>query len=158
MKQAQLRNCGIAPRNSMILTEHPMNWRSSELLIAGLISMLLAPACSRRVDMAAIKKEHAVVSADLRAHSNGFFIDDTPQASALLDRKWSLEATWVAAFLNAHSSATVDQLKAAVSELDKDLESDITFLAPGMYGIATREGEIGNAFLVASDGKRFRVV
>jgi hypothetical protein len=120
--------------------------------------MLLAEACSRRVDTAAIKKEHAAVSADLSAHSDGFSIDDTPLASTLLDRKWSLEAAWVVAYLNAHSSATADQLKAAISELDKDLESDIILLGKGTYGVATQKGEIGNAFLVASDGKRFRVV
>jgi hypothetical protein len=133
-----------------------MNWHSSAILITKLSSILLAVACSQHVNMTAIKKEHTAVSADLRAHSDGFSIDDTPLASALLDRKWSLEAAWVVAYLNGHPSATADQVKAAISELG--LDSDSILLDKGMYGITTREGEIGNAFLIAADGKRFKVV
>ncbi len=141
----------MAPRNAM-------NRAFFVLLTAGLTSTLAASACSTRASTDKMKTEYAAVSATLKPHSDGFSIDESPQASALLDRKWSLEAAWVIAYLNGHPSATEGQVKAAVSELDKGLESNVTLLDQGTYGIAIREGEIGNVFLAASDRKRFRVV
>jgi len=135
-----------------------MNRASFVLLIAGLTSMLAASACSTRASSDQMRREYAAVSAALNPHSDGFSIDESPQASVLLDRKWSLEAAWVIAYLNGHLSATEGQVEAAVSELDKGLESNVTQLDQGTYGIAIREGEIGNVFLAALDRKRFRVV
>jgi len=135
-----------------------MNGKSLLLLIAALATLFCVTACSTRANPAKIRKEYAAVAAALRGHSDGFSIDESSGASALLDRKWSLQAEWVAAFLNAHPSATGKQIEGSVSDLDANLRSDVTSLGQGLYGVGIEEGEMGNAFVVAKKGKHYRPV
>jgi hypothetical protein len=125
-----------------------------EIVIA--ISLLLSNACFRRQDATSIRKQYAAVSANLRPHMDGFSIDDTPQAAMLLDQKWSLESAWVIEYLNTHPSAAVQQIESAIRILD--IQGSVTALDNNLYGVSIQEGETGNVFLAASDGKRFRVI
>ncbi len=135
-----------------------MNRNSLLLLIAALAAIIYATACSTRANPAKIRKEYAAVAAALKGHSDGFFLNKSPEASALLDRKWSLQAEWVAAFLDAHPSATEKQIEGSVSDLDANLRSAATLLGQGLYGVGIEEGEMGNAFVVAEKRKHFRPV
>jgi hypothetical protein len=94
----------------------------------------------------------------VKGHSDGFFLDESPEVSALLDRKWSLQPEWVAAFLDAHPSATEKQIQGSVSDLDANLRSEVTWFGQGLYGVGIQEDEIGNAFIVAQKRKHFRPV
>ena len=135
-----------------------MNRNSLLLLIAALASLICGTACSTRANPAKIRKEYAAVAAALKGRSDGFSIDESPEASALLDRKWSLQTAWVTAYLEDHPSATAKQIEGSVSDLDANLRSEATLLGQGLYGIAIQEGEIGNAFVVAEKRKHFRPV
>jgi hypothetical protein len=135
-----------------------MNRNSLLLLIAVLASLIYGTACSTRATPAKIRKEYAAVAVALKGRSDGFFLNESPEASALLDRKWSLQTAWVAAYLEEHPSATAKQIEGAVSDLDANLRSEATLLGQGLYGIAIQEDEIGNVFIVAEKRKHFRPV
>ena len=128
------------------------------LAITLILSSLLFSDCSRRLDATSIRKQYATVSANLGPYCDGFFIKDTLEAAMLLDQKWSLESAWVIEYLNAHPSSTVEQIETEISSLDKKLSGSVTLLDKNLYSVSIQEGEIGNVFLAASDGRRFRVV
>jgi hypothetical protein len=127
-------------------------------LIAGSAWLICGTACSTRADPAKIRKEYTAVAAALKGHSDGFFIDETPEASALLDREWSLQAAWVAAYLEEHPSATAREVEGSVSDLDANLKGGAILLGQGLYALGIQEGEIGNAFVVAERHKHYRPV
>jgi hypothetical protein len=135
-----------------------MNRRLLLLLIAALASLISGTGCSTRDNPTKIRKEYADVTAALKGHSDGFFIDEGPETSALLDRKWSLQAAWVTAYLEEHPSAVAEQIEGSVSHLDANLRSEATLLGRGLYGIAIQEGEIGNVFIVAEKRKHYAAV
>jgi len=135
-----------------------MNKNSWLLLIVVSASQIFGTACSTRANPAKIRKEYTAVAAALKGHSDGFFLDKSPEASTLLDRKWSLQEAWVAAYLEEHPSATEKQIEGSVSDLDANLQGGATPLGQGLYGIAIREDEIGNVFIVAEKRKHFRPV
>jgi hypothetical protein len=127
---------------------------SAFTLISSLL--LFIDGCFRGPDATAIKKHYVEISKKLRPYCDGFFIKGVPEAAMLLDQKWSLEAEWVIAFLNDHPGATVQQIESAIHSLH--VNGSATALGENLYGVSIQEGEIGNVFLVASDGKRFRLV
>jgi hypothetical protein len=135
-----------------------MNRNSLLLLIPALASLVCGTACSTRPNPAKIRKEYASVAAALKGRSDGFSIDESPEASAFLDRKWSLQTAWVTAYLEDHPSATAKQIEGSVSDLDANLRSGVTLLGQGLYGIAIQEGEVGNVFIVAEKRKHYRPV
>lgn len=91
-------------------------------LIAASASLICGTACSTRANPAKIRKEYAAVAAALKPHSDGFFIDESPEASALLDLEWSLQEAWVTAYLEDHPSATAKQIEGSVSDLGANLQ------------------------------------
>ena len=135
-----------------------MNRSSLQLLIAALASVICGTGCSTRANPNKIRKEYATVAAALKGRSDGFFTDERPETSALLDRKWSLQAAWVTAYLEEHPSTAAKQIEGSVSDLDANLRSEATLLGQGWYGIAVQEGEVGNVFIVAEKGKHYRPV
>jgi hypothetical protein len=135
-----------------------MNRRSLQLLSAALASLICGTGCSTRTNPNKIRKEYAAVAAALKGRSDGFSTDERPETSALLDRKWSLQAAWVTAYLEEHPSAGAEQMEGSLSDLDANLGGEATLLGQGLYGIAVQEGEFGNVFIVAEKGKRYRLV
>lgn len=131
---------------------------SMQLLILALVLVICGSACSTGGNPAKIHKEYAAVTAALKGRSDGFSIDESPEASALLAREWSLQAAWVTVYLNDHPSATAKQIEGSVSKLDANLHCEATWLGQGLYGIAIQAGEVGNAFVVAETHKHYRPV
>jgi len=115
--------------------------------------MLLSSANSSR-----IRKEYAATTSALKGRSDGFSIDESPEASASLDRKWALQAAWVTAYIEEHPAATAKQIEGSVSALDSNLRAGATPLGQGLYGIAIQDGEIGNVFVVAKERGHYRPV
>jgi hypothetical protein len=105
-----------------------------------------------------MRKEYAAVAAALKGHSDGFFIDKSPESAALLDREWSLQTAWVTAYLEDHPSADAKQIARAVSDLGANIQSEAILLGRGLYGIAIQEGEVGNVFVIAERHKHYRLV
>ena len=151
-------NTSLRADKVSLSAQERMNKSLFLLTIAALLSAFSSTACSTRANPARVRKEYAEATASLKGHSDGFFIDSTPDASASLDRKWSLQAEWVTAYLEVHPSATAAQIERSVSDLDTSLGSNVTQLGPGLYGIAIREGEIRNAFVIAQHHHRYQVV
>jgi hypothetical protein len=135
-----------------------MSRNSLLLLTAVSASLVFGAACSNRVSPVKIRKEYAAVAAAVERHSDGFSIDESPEASVLLDREWSLQAAWVTAYLEDHPSATARQIERSVSDLGANLQCNATLLARGLYGIAIQKGEVGNVFVIAENHKRHRLV
>jgi len=127
-------------------------------LVAVLVSVFALTGCSTKAKMAKIRNEYAGVATALKGQSDGFFIVDSPEASASLDRKWSLQALWVTTYLEEHPFASAKEVESAVSALDGNLGCEVTLLGPGLYGVATQEGEIGNAFVVVQNGRHYRMI
>lgn len=94
----------------------------------------------------------------MERHSDGFSIDESPEASILLDREWSLQAVWVTAYLEDHPSATAKQIERSVSDLGVNLQCNATLLAQSLYGVAIQKGEVGNVFVIAENHKHHRLV
>lgn len=135
-----------------------MSRNSSLLLTAVSASMVFGAACSNRVSPVKFRKEYAAVAAAMERHSDGFSIDESPEASVLLNREWSLQAAWVTAYLEDHPSATAKQIERSVSDLGVNLQCNATLLAQGLYGIAIQKGEVGNVFVIAENHKHHRLV
>lgn len=135
-----------------------MNRNSLLLLTAALTSLIFGTACSTRANPAKIRKEYAAVAAALKGHSDGFFLDKSAEASALLDRKWSLQAEWVTIYLDDHPTAAEKQIEGSVSDLDGNLRGNAILLDEGLYGIGIQDNEMGNVFILAEKRKHFRLV
>ena len=54
-------------------------------------SLVFGAACSKPAGPVKIRKEYAAVAAPMERHSDGFSIDESSEASVLLDREWSLQ-------------------------------------------------------------------
>src|SRR6266581_2661318 len=104
-----------------------------------------------------LRTDYDATKTALKVHFDGFGIDDSAKAPNWLDREWTLIGEWAVEYLNAHPSVTADEVKASVQKLDSDLDVNVLELSQKTYVIATRQGEMGNVFLVAGRGEEFRV-
>jgi hypothetical protein len=104
-----------------------------------------------------VKKAYQEVSAQLLRHIvDQQWLDDDPQSPELLARQWSLAAEWVAAWLDARRSVTVDDVKDAVAELTPSEATDCLALNATTFLVAA-PGRIGNVFILAKAGSHYRL-
>lgn len=104
-----------------------------------------------------IKTEYRATSTQLQKHIvHDSWIDDDPESPKLLARQWSLMGEWVAAWLNAHPSEGAASVKAAISDLVTDGESQYIRLSDYALLVAA-PSPIGNVFIVAKSAGQFRL-
>ena len=86
-------------------------------LVVGL--MLSAPALPQW-DLQKLQLEYQAVSEQIQKHLvHDRWIDDDPGSPGLLERQWSLAGDWLAAWLDAHPSAEVEDIQAARGPADR---------------------------------------
>jgi hypothetical protein len=104
-----------------------------------------------------IKAEYEYVSSLLEPHIvEEAWIDDAPDAPALLERKWSLAGQWVAAWLNENPSEGAKGLHQAMAALAGGEQPDYVELDENAVMVVA-PGMIGNVFIVARSGGRYRL-
>jgi hypothetical protein len=116
-------------------------------------SVCTAPAVAR--DVATVRAAFERAEAALSHHSDGFAIDDDPQAPALLRQEWSVTGEWAADYLTAHPAASEAELVAAIRELSPNLTAESIKLDPTTFLVSAYVDEIGTVFIVSARGDRF---
>ena len=113
-----------------------------------------------------IKADYKTVSAKLEKHLvEGQWIDGDPESPKLLALQWSLAGEWVAAWLNAHSHAGTEGVKAALAELANSPASQHSWVEPSpeylelnaTTFLVVAPSPIGNLFIVSKSGDDYRV-
>lgn len=123
----------------------------ARLLAALIIVIAIALPASTQSDLAFLKREYKITAEKLKAHSDGFSIHDGSAYEALLEREWQIWEDWVAASLNQHSDAPVEQITKAFVNLDPEIGGSAILLAPSTYLVTMNRGEIGTVFVVVDD-------
>jgi len=126
-----------------------------EALLALWIAGCAGPAVGH--DEAVARTAFRAAEVALDRHSDGFFLDDDPQAPALLERRWSVVRQWTVAYLKEHPAATEAEIASAVRRLSADLRIEAIRLDPRTVLVSASRGEMGTVFIVAAPGKRFAI-
>jgi hypothetical protein len=97
-----------------------------------------------------LKNEYKSVNSQLQKHVvDDWWIDDDPESPKLLARQWSLISEWVAAWLDANSSAGPEGVKMALAELlEQDGEQECLQLSEGTF-LVNPHASIGDVFIVS---------
>ena len=104
-----------------------------------------------------VKTDYVNARAEFQKHLvDERWIDDDPQSPKLLTEVWRLAAEWVARWLGEQPSATVDGVKTALRFLESSDDAESLALDDNTFLVAPR-GPIGNVFVVAKTGDRYRV-
>ncbi len=111
-----------------------------------------------QTDRDTLKSDYEGAKTALRPHFDGFSIGDNPLALGLLDREWSLLSQWTEQYLNEHSSATTDEIKTAIRNLDSSLNVDTLRLGEYARVISTSQGEMGNVLVTAVEAGRYSTI
>lgn len=72
-------------------------------------------------DEASLAHAYADAKLEVDQHSDGFFLDTTPQARDALERRWATGADWASAILNNHPGATAEEVATIALNSDDDL-------------------------------------
>lgn len=106
---------------------------------------------------AAAKTAFRAAEAALSRHSDGFFLDDDPQAPALLEAEWLVVRQWAVAYLKEHPAATDATIALAIGRLSPDLEIEVVRLDPRTVLASASRGEMGTVFIVAQQDNRLAI-
>jgi hypothetical protein len=94
-------------------------------------------------------KQRAIdAAANLAKHSDGFSLDESPDAVPALNALWVAMQAWAVDYLNRHPKATPHDVEADAPIIDPDNSFKAASISPGLYGISVRYLQIGNVFLV----------
>jgi hypothetical protein len=126
-------------------------------LLLVLVSLATSSLGRAQTDRAAVKIDYENTKAALKPHFDGFSIDDTAQASGLLNHEWSLLGEYTEQYLNEHPSARTDEIKAAIGSLDSSLDVDTLRLGEHAYVISTSQEEMGNVLVAAGEAGAYGV-
>jgi hypothetical protein len=126
-------------------------------LLIALVSLATSAQSRPQTNGQALKSEYEGVKATLKSNFAGFSITDNPLASGSLDREWNLLAQWIEQYLNERPSATTDEIKTAIVNLDSSLDVDALRLDEHAYVISTSQGELGNILIIALEAGRYTV-
>jgi hypothetical protein len=132
-----------------------MNRRRTSLAATLLLSIAGAVGSASAQDEAAARDAFATLEGRLQPHFNGFYLDDDPEAAALLAEQWSAVGQWASDYLSQHASASEAELAAAIGSLSPTLDAEVVVLAERSFLVSTRVGETGTVFIVAAQGDRF---
>src|SRR5882724_1027051 len=124
-------------------------------VLALCIAARVVPALGQ--DEAAARTALQAAEAAQAHHSHGFFLDDDPQAPALLEQEWSGVRQWAVAYLNAHPAAPDATIASAVGRLSPDLDIEVVRLDPRAVLVSASRGEVGTVFIVAAPSDRFAI-
>src|SRR6185369_7457343 len=120
-----------------------------------LLSTIAAPSATLAQDELALAVNAA--AAALAQHSDGFSLDDAPEAAEELAALWGAASRWVVDYLDRHPLATAAEIGAAAGALAGDLQIAAFDLADKTVLVSVRQGEIGTVFVVAAhDGRSVR--
>ncbi|HLW76969.1 MAG TPA: hypothetical protein VKS01_08280, partial [Bryobacteraceae bacterium] len=130
-----------------------LKYRISILLIV----LAAAAECAwPQADFYKIKTEYQAVTAELQKHTQwGWLRDDDPASVRLLARQWELAGVWVAAWLNEHEPATLDDVSAALSNLGA--ENPAALVLDSASFLVASPGSPGNVFIVAKSNGHYHV-
>ena len=93
--------------------------------------------------------EAAIVAAEaaLHDHFDGFALDDSPGAPALMEASFAAVRRWAANYLTAHPATTAAAFTDAILKVAGD--ASVVGLGGGAFLIAQPDGEAGQVFIVA---------
>ena len=102
------------------------------------------------------RAEYDSAKAILEKHrESAFRMDGSPAAKKALNDEWDFLASYSATFLDSHP---LSMLKAALNNLDHDMDSQIVQLQAGLVLVAVRQNEEGTVFLLSNKGSTYRRV
>jgi hypothetical protein len=130
-------------------------WRWLVITAAG--AAMAAATSAVAGDLASAKRDFVAARAALTPHFDGFSLDKTPQAPALLKREQAVIQQWAVDYLDTHPGATAKQVAAAIRGLGTDLYSSAAKLDGQTVLISAWLDEAGQAFIIVRRGGRFEL-
>lgn len=107
-----------------------------------------------------IRSEYQSVTAELQKHVvDAWWIDDGAESPRLLARQWTLAGEWLAAWLEAHPSAAITDITAALRTLSNnkgDPEPACFKLSEGAF-LVSAPNSIGNVFILSNADGRYKL-
>jgi hypothetical protein len=101
-------------------------------------------------------RAYADAKRTLDPHSDGFYLDTTPEGREALVRRWTAAAEWVSAVLNAHPDSDAEEIATMI--LNADSKMQIEPLDSDSWLIGVGDGEFGSFAVVKTFDGKYRPV
>src|ERR1700731_436045 len=100
------------------------NLRLQRPILFVILVLATSAECRPQTGRDNLKLEYEAAKTTLKPHFDGFSIDNDPGAPGLLDREWTLLSRWVERYLDENPSASPNEIRTALGNLDSSLNVD----------------------------------